>query len=175
MRARIAATAATMTGLALAVAAVPGPALAQEQADDATTAQVIVQEVINITVDESFTMSGIPGSPTATDTPVSLTVTTNNPAGYTISVQPVAATLVPPDPVANTDTIDFTDIRVEDIDTPDAFTPLDPANPITVHTQASASDPTGDDHQHNFDMEAVPFIQPDTYSGDITYLAVANQ
>src|SRR5690606_24273007 len=126
------------------------------------------QAAITITVDPTFTLAGVPGD--AATTSVSFTVTSNDPLGYTVTVQPVTTDLVPADPT-NPDTIPFSDILVED-DTA-TLVPLDPANPVTVHTQATASAPGGDTITHDYEL-TVPFVTPDDYTGEITYVATVN-
>lgn len=166
----------TAVGVALiagAAAAGSYASPAHAQTDDAeTTATVTVQSAITITVDPTFTLAGVPGD-TAT-TSVSFTVTSNDPAGYTVTVQPVGTELLPPDPGTgpgqNPDTIAFEDIEVE---AEGVLTPLDPDDPLPVYTQDTASDPGGDTIAHDYEL-VIPFIQPDDYSGAITYVATVN-
>lgn len=163
---------AAAAGIALAAAAatVSYASPAQAQTDDAaTTAVVTVQAAITIAVDATFTLAGVPGDTASTT--VSFTVTSNDPAGYTVTVQPVAADLLPPDPGTNPDTIPVTDVLVEAAD--GGLTPLDPDAPVAVHTQDTASAPEGDTNTHAYEL-TIPFVQSDDYTGEITYVATVN-
>lgn len=146
-----------------------GPAQAQT---DTTTASVAVQQVIAITVDGAFALDGVPGETAVTDPEVEFTVTTNEPDGYFVTVQPVDGEMVPPDAVENPDVIPFGDLEVANADT-GAFSPLDPDTPVEIYSQDTGSDPGGDTFTHAYQLD-VPFVQPDTYTGVITYVATVN-
>lgn len=163
--------AASVAG-AVAAAWAVAPAQAQEDTDT-TTANIIVGGAITIAdLDESFDIEGFPGDEAQTDDPVTFTVTTNNATGFNVTVQPDAAELTPAD-TENEDAIDFADLEVELIDDPGTFVSLNPAEPVEVYNQGSPTGDEGEDLAHNYEL-TIPFVQEDTYSGSITYVAAVN-
>lgn len=163
-----------LAGGALVAAATLSATPAQAQEDeDSTTANVTVDAMITITdLTESFDLVGEPGDEVTTDPSVSLTVTTNAETGYTVTVEPDDEDLVPADPVENEDVIPFSDLEVELQD--ESFTPLTPGTPIEIYSEEEPTDDTGDLIEHDYQI-TIPFVNPDTYSGDITYIAAVNE
>ena len=132
-------------GLASAavLAAVAAPATpAQAQTDGTTTVTVAVAQVLTLTdLTAAVTLSGEPGETVLVTDAVSMTVSTNNLSGYTVTVVPNAAELTA-ESAGNTDTIPFSAVEVENAT--GGFESLDPTTPVTVHTQATPSDEGGD-------------------------------
>jgi hypothetical protein len=144
-----------------------GPALAVDSTDTVDV-NVVVGSGITLTVAEtSFALTGLPGATAETTSAVSLTVTTNNPTGYTVSVQPAAATLTTTEPGV-TDTISTADIQVKD--SAGAYANLTPGSPLTVNTKGTASAVGGDAYTHDYQI-VVPFVAPATYTGTLNYVA----
>ncbi|MGW4424463.1 hypothetical protein [Streptosporangium sp. NPDC004631] len=163
-----------LVGLLVAGATVGGLSgrTAPARADtDTGSTTANVQVGLSITLSElspSFTLTGNPGAAVTTGTPVTMRVTTNNFAGYNVTVQPAAATLVGAI-VGNTDSIPMTLLEVNGPAQAGTFAALTPDTPLEVARKTSASDPDGDVINHNYRI-TVPFIRPDTYSGTINYV-----
>jgi hypothetical protein len=161
--------------LGVAGAAVLGAGLSASpaRADDdtgTTTVNVEVGSTIALTdLSPSFTLSGNPGDTVSTGaTPVTMTVTTNNFAGYTVTVEPATANLVGAIP-GNTDTVPADDLEVDGPAQGGDYENLVFGTPRTVATKASASDPDGDTVINNYRL-TVPFVRDDTYSGSLNYI-----
>jgi hypothetical protein len=153
------------------VASAVGPGAPALAATDtgSTIANVDVGSAITLTgLTPSFTLTGNPGDVASTATPVSMTITTNNFAGYTVTVEPATATLVGAIP-GNTDSIPTSDLQVAD-SVIGTFTPLIFGTPVPVFTQASASAPDGDTVAEDYQI-TIPFVRPDTYTGTLNYIA----
>jgi hypothetical protein len=170
-RARHALSALTVLGaMATGLSACAAPARADTDSDT-TTANVTVGGAITLTdLTDSFTLSGAPGdTPTTGGSPVTMKVTTNNFAGYSVTVQPASTTL---DPAisGNTDTIASNLLEVRGPSQAGAFTALTPAAPLEVATKASASAEGGDTVNNDYQI-TIPFVRPDTYTGTLNYVA----
>ena len=135
-----------------------------------TTVNVEVSSGITLTgLTASFTLTGAPGSLATTGlTPVTMLITTNNSAGYNVTVQPDAASLTGAIS-GNTDTIATSDLEVDGPTQGGAYEPLDAAVPLVVYTKTSQSGPNGDTADNNFRV-TVPAIRADTYSGSLDYI-----
>lgn len=161
-------------GLASAavLAAVAAPATpAQAQTDGTTTVTVAVAQVLTLTdLTAAVTLSGEPGETVLVTDAVSMTVSTNNLSGYTVTVVPNAAELTA-ESAGNTDTIPFSAVEVENAI--GGFESLDPTTPVTVHTQATPSDEGGDTISHDYQI-TIPSVDADNYTGTVTYVATAN-
>ncbi|MEV7005357.1 hypothetical protein [Streptosporangium sp. NPDC051022] len=155
------------------VAALPGQ-VPQARADSDTGSTVAnVQVGLSITLSDltaAFTLAGNPGQTVASGTglPVTMRVTTNNFAGYSVTVQPQAANLVGAI-AGNTDVVPVTLLQVRG-PAQVAFTALSSATPLEVARKTAASDPAGDLISNDFQI-TVPFVRPDTYSGTLNYVA----
>ncbi len=168
-RVRCAAT-ATFVALLLAGPAA-GSALAvpgQSDTDD-TQANVVVQSAISLTaLTPSFTLTGLPGGTVSQDGIVTYTVETNNLAGYAVTVQSRTATLAPT-AAGNPDSIPISALSVRETGTT-PFTPLSDTAPVTVHSQATRS-ATGGDALSNDYQVVIPFVNEDTYTATLDYVA----
>ncbi|WP_375432364.1 hypothetical protein [uncultured Friedmanniella sp.] len=160
-----AAAALMLSGLALPASAVPG------QTDDgATTANVGVTSSITLTgPTSSFTLTGAPGATVEGAAAVSMNVETNNIGGYSVTVQPATAELVPADPVANTDVIDVDQLSVRETGSP-TYQALDATAPVTVGGETERSAEGGDTIQNDYSVD-IPFVNADTYSVTLNYVA----
>lgn len=164
-----------LVGLLVAGATVGGlsgrAAPAQADTDTgSTTANVQVGLAITLSdLSPSFTLTGTPGAAVTTGgTPVTMRVTTNNFAGYNVTVQPAAADLVGAI-VGNTDTIPMTLLEVNGPVQGGTFAALTPGTPLEVANKTTASDPAGDVISNDYRI-TVPFVRPDTYSGTLNYV-----
>jgi hypothetical protein len=146
------------------------PALADTDTGS-TTANVDVSSAITLTnLTAAFTLSGSPGqTPTTGATPVTMTVTTNNFAGYNVTVVPATVNLSPAI-VGNADVIPSNDLEVDGPVQNGTFVHLTFGTPIIVATKATASAPAGDAITNNYRI-TIPFVRPDTYTGVLNYVA----
>ncbi|MBT2226560.1 hypothetical protein [Nonomuraea sp. NEAU-A123] len=135
-----------------------------------TEAHVDVSSSIVLTdLTSSFTLSGAPGETVTTGaTPVTMTVTTNNFAGYNVTVVPRAANLTPAIS-GNSNVIPSTALEVDGPAQGGAYAHLT-SNPLVVATKASPSSPGGDIITNNYRI-TIPFVRPDIYSGTLDYVA----
>lgn len=165
-----------LTAAAAAMVSVAGsPAMAAPlSADGSTIANVEVQAAIALTgLTTDFTLSGAPGATVTTGAnAVAMNVETNNRTGYSVTVQPAADELVPDDQLANGDTIPVTALAVREAGA-NAFTAFtDALTPITVHSQANRSAQGGDTITNDYQV-LIPFVNTDTYSVTLDYVATA--
>jgi len=169
IRARCA-TLLAVTALAGVAAAggLSGTAARAATSGGVTTANVTVGSAIALSgLTSSFTLTGNPGdTPTAV---VTMTVTTNNGAGYSVTVEPEAETLNPPTGDGNSATIPFGDVKVRETGT-STYTALTPGTPLEVHHQTTPSAADGDSLSDDYTI-TVPFVPNDTYTGKIDYVA----
>lgn len=157
-------------GALMAVGCLAAPALADTDTGS-TTANVDVTSAITLTdLTPAFTLTGSPGQTVTTGgTPVTMTVTTNNFAGYNVTVVPATADLSPAI-AGNTDVIPSNDLEVDGPVQAGTFVHLTFGTPIVVATKASASAPDGDSITNNYRI-TIPFVRPDTYTGVLNYVA----
>ena len=138
-------------------------------APGSTTGNVAVESAIALTVNTtSFTLTGVPGSTPVDAAAVSYKVTTNNLAGYAVTVQAAAATLAAT-AVGNTDSIPIAALSVKGDAAGAAYTPMSTAAQ-TVHTQATRSAEAGDNLVNGYQV-AIPFVIQDTYHVTLNYVA----
>ena len=175
----IAATAAVglfLGGLGATASAAPGDTSA-----DTTEANVDVETSIELSgLTTSFTLTGIPGATTTAGGTVTMTVETNNLAGYNVTVAPAPLTpALVADTAGNTDVIPIGALSVkESIAPPAAFTALSNSGapgfevgvPVTVHTQPTRSAEDGDDLSNDYQV-IIPFVNEDNYSATLDYVA----
>lgn len=159
----VAGIAMSMGETSSAAKAAPG-----ETDSDTVTANVEVLGSITLTnLTPSFTLTGRPTETVETATPVGFTVTTNNFAGYTVTVLPASAELQGTG--GNPETIPISSLLVEQI-TGGAFVPLTSGSPVELYRKTGPSASTGDDFEHDYRI-TIPFVRPDTYSATLTYVA----
>jgi hypothetical protein len=149
-------------------------AAAPAQADtdaDSTIVNVEVSSAITLTnLTPSFTLTGAPGATVTTGaTPVTMTVTTNNFAGYNVTVVPRTENLTPAIP-GSTDLIPSNDLEVDGPSQGGTYAHLTFGTPLVVATKATASAPGGDPIINNYRI-TIPFVRPDTYTGTLDYVA----
>jgi hypothetical protein len=150
----------------------PGPILPAISAQAVTSSG---STVANVTVNSAITLSNLPASFTLTgipgDTPsttITMTVTTNNFLGYSVSVEAAAANLAP-SIVGSTAVIPVGALAVRET-TVGIYTPLSSTTPRVVHSQPTASASSGDTVSNDY-QATIPFVRQDTYSGTLNYVA----
>jgi hypothetical protein len=156
--------------LGLAIAASASAAAFAATSAASTTANVTVNAsgitLSNLT--SSFTLSGDPNTTVTSGAGiVSMNVLTNNPTGYTVSVQAAAAALAGTG--GNTDTIPVADLKVKETGGA-SFTSLSSSSAVTTHNQATKSASSGDAISNDFQV-VIPFVNPDTYTVVLNYVA----
>ena len=160
-----------MTGTALGQ--ISGQVTAAQADTDTDTTIANVEVGLGITLTDltpTFTLSGLPGATVTDANAVTMRVTTNNFAGYTVTVQPASVNLTP-SIGANTDVIPMTLLEVSGPVQAGAYVPLDPANPVEVARKTTRSADEGDVITNGYQIDPIPFVRPDTYSGTLTYVA----
>jgi hypothetical protein len=134
-----------------------------------TVVTVGVGSAITLTgLTPAFSLDGTPGQTITKATAVTMTVTTNNAQGYSVTVQSAAATLTPT-VTTTTDTIPIDDLQVRETGTT-PFTPLSATAPVQVHTQDGPSAEAGDTINNDYQI-TIPFVAPDTYTATLNYVA----
>jgi len=141
-----------------------------ETASGTTVANVVVQSAISLSaLTPSFDLTGLPGATATGAAAVSMLVTTNNQAGYAVTVQARTATLRPANTTTNTDSIPIGNLGVRETGTTD-YTPVSSTAPVTVHSQTTRSAQGGDTIRNDYQVE-IPFVNSDTYSVTLDYIA----
>jgi len=159
---------ATFAGaMILPASAVPGAT-----SSDTTDAHVQVAGAILMSgLTANFTLAGLPGATVPGPGAVTMTVATNNLAGYDVTVQSATETLRPATPLTNPDSIPIAALSVRETGAT-AYTRL--AGPsggaVTVHTQGVRS-AIGGDHLSNDYSVDIPFVNTDTYTATLNYIA----
>jgi hypothetical protein len=157
--------------VAAAVAATAGSAAAAPGESDTgtTAANVAVSSSIALTaLTESFSLTGIPGATVAQNGVVTLNVETNNLAGYAVTVQSETATLAAGTP-GNVDAIPVGALSVRETGTT-PFSAMSAANTAVVHTQTTRSAEGGDALSNDYQVD-IPFVNEDTYTATLDYVA----
>jgi len=130
----------------------------------AITAQSI--ELSNLT--SAVTLTGAPHTTVGQNGAVTMTVVTNSPSGYNVTVQAATPTLTSPETGAG---IPVNDVRVRETGT-SVFRPLSATAPVTVHTQNTPSALNGDSLSNDYQAD-IPFVPTGRYSGTLDYIATA--
>lgn len=159
---------AATAGLLVAASQLPAAAAPGQTSEDTTVANVEVGSTISLSgLTPSFTLTGLAGDLITGLDAVSYTVTTNNVAGYSVTVQAESPTLDPAG--ASTDTIPIENLRVR-ADDSGAYTALSDTAAVTLRTQATRSAQGGDDYSDDYQVQ-IPFVASDTYSATLDYVA----
>ena len=147
----------------------PGSNCGPGSTDPACTATVPVraQAIALNDLTGSFALSGPPDTVAAQNGAVTMTVTTNSPAGYQVTVQAAAPDLTS---AGSTDTISMGDVDVRGTGQA-RYQSL--AAPVLVHQQSGPSALGGDLVSIDYAMD-VPFVAPGTYTGTLDYIVATN-
>jgi hypothetical protein len=158
------------TALLLAGASAGSASAAPLTSTGSTIASVTVNNAIELSaLTPSFTLTGNPGATITSTGAVSMNVKTNNTSGYSVSVVAAGDSLDPANTSANTDTIAIDRLKVRATNTTDWF-PMDDEDVVTVTTKTSRSAEGGDSISNDYQL-AVPFVNADTYSVTLNYVA----
>jgi hypothetical protein len=160
--------AVAVTALASAVTS-PVGAAPGDTAPGTTNGHVEVASAISLTgLTPDFTLSGLPGATVTGLGAVTFTVQTNNLAGYAVTVQSQTATLVA-GAAGNTDSIPIGALSVSEGGAA-AYAPLSNTSAVTVHSQTGRSAEGGDELVNDY-QAVIPFVNEDTYSVVLNYIA----
>jgi hypothetical protein len=133
-----------------------------------TVANVGVGSAITLTaLTPNFTLTGIPGETVPGVGAVTFNVATNNTAGYAVTVQSAAATMVGTG--GNTESIPIGALSVRETGTT-PYTPLSSTAPVSVHRQLTHSVAAGDSLSNDYQV-VIPFVNSDTYHATLNYVA----
>ncbi|MEV8638150.1 hypothetical protein AB0395_41505 [Streptosporangium sp. NPDC051023] len=120
---------------------------------------------------DDFTLSGSPDTTVRRDEIVTMTVTTNSPDGYSVTVLARSGRLTTT-LSGETFSIPIGSLRVREHGTT-AFSPLSPSTPVLVHTQPGPSAPSGDAISNDYEVD-IPFVPSAGYSATLDYVATTN-
>jgi hypothetical protein len=141
-----------------------------------TDAHVAVTTSVSLTgLTGQFTLTGIPGATVSGDSAVTMNVETNNLAGYDVTVESLTPTLVAGAP-SNADSIPIgaLGVRQHDASAPlAAYQALSDTATRTVHHQTTRSAEGGDTIYNDYQV-VIPFVNEDTYTATLDYIATAN-
>lgn len=133
-----------------------------------TTIAVTAQTITLSNLTSAFTLTGTPNTTPTQNSAVTMTVVTNDPNGYNLTVQAATPTLTSPETGAG---IPVTDVRVRETGT-SVFHPLSATTPVTTHTQNTRSALNGDPLSNDYQAD-IPFVPTGRYSGTLDYIATA--
>lgn len=134
----------------------------------ATTVAVTAQSIVLSDLTSAFTLAGGPNTSTARDGAVTMTVVTNSPGGYNVSVQAATPTLTS---AGTGGAIPINDLHVRESGT-SAYRPLSATSPVTTHTQTTPSAQNGDPLSNDYQAD-IPFVPSGHYTATLDYIATA--
>ena len=100
-----------------------------------------------------------------------MNVRTNNKTGYTVTVQAAAANMV--GTAGNTDVIPVSAMSVRNTTTGGAYTAISSSAAVTVASTSVKSTGAGDTVNNDYQI-AIPWVNADTYSVTLNYIAANN-
>jgi hypothetical protein len=154
---------------ALACMGLPAIAAPGDTSTGSTTANVDVTTAIALTgLTSAFTLTGLPGATVTASGAVTMTVTTNNLAGYAVTVESAAPVLAAT-AGSNPDSIPITALGVRETGGT-TFTALSSTGTDTVHSQGTRSAEIGDTVSNDYQV-VIPFVNEDTYTTTLNYIA----
>jgi uncharacterized repeat protein (TIGR01451 family)/fimbrial isopeptide formation D2 family protein len=130
------------------------------------TTPVTAQSIVLSDLTSAFTLTGGPNTTTARDAAVTMTVVTNSPTGYNVTVRAAAPALTRPGTAA---TIPVTALHVRETGTT-VFQPLSATGPVITHTQTIPSAQNGDPLSNDYEAD-IPFVPSGRYTGTLDYIA----
>jgi hypothetical protein len=134
-----------------------------------TQANVAVSSAIALTgLTPSFTLTGVPGATVTGLGAVTMNVATNNLAGYAVTVESATATMAGA-AGGNADSVPIGALSVRESATT-TYSPLSSTLVRTVHTQSTKSVEGGDALSNDYQV-VIPFVNEDTYTATLNYIA----
>ncbi|MFJ6197286.1 beta strand repeat-containing protein [Micromonospora sp. NPDC092111] len=134
-----------------------------------TDTGVTPQTITLSSLTSGFTLTGPVQTTASLPEAVTMTVTTNSPTGYLVSVQALASELTPA-LSGNPDTIPIGNLLVRETGT-DTFQPLSDEFGVTVHRQSGPSAAGGDAISNDYEV-LIPNVVADEYSATLEYVAI---
>jgi hypothetical protein len=160
---------AVSTGLAAAGIGIA--ALAAVPAYAAPTANVGVGNVLTLSgLTAAFALSGAPATTQTGLSAVTMNVKTNNRTGYNVTVQAASASMVGVT-VGNTDTIPVSALTVKN--NLGVYTAMSNSAATTVALTAVKTTGIGDTVTNDYEV-VIPWVNADTYSVSLNYIAANN-
>jgi large repetitive protein len=132
------------------------------------TVAITAQSITLSELTPAFTLTGVPHTIATRDGAVTMTVVSNSPSGYNVTVQAATPSLTTPETGAS---IPINDLRVRETGTT-VFRPLSATVPVTTHTQTTPSALNGDPLSNDYQAD-IPFVPTGRYSGTLDYIATA--
>ena len=129
---------------------------------------ILAQSILLSDLVNGFTLTGVPGATVDGIGAVSLTVVTNSPAGYTVTVQAGSPVLVGSGTGAS---IPISALKVRESGTT-TFQPLSSTVSVPIHQQSTPSAQNGDLLSTDYEVE-IPFVPSGRYSTVLNYVASA--
>ncbi|GAB2863961.1 hypothetical protein GCM10027176_77330 [Actinoallomurus bryophytorum] len=153
-----------------AVSSVDGSNCPSGGLDDRCTATVAVtaRSIVLSELTPAFTLTGIPHTTPTRNGAVTMTVATNSPSGYNVTVQAATPSLTSPQTGA---AIPIANVRVRETGA-FIFRSLSATTPVTTHTQTTPSALNGDSLSNDYQVD-IPFVPTGRYSGTLDYIATA--
>jgi hypothetical protein len=130
-----------------------------------TSITVDAQSISLTDVPTGFTLAGEPYETVTSDGVVAMTVTTNSPTGFLVTLQPVSTVF--DSTTADGETIPISALKVRQTGT-SSFTALS-SEALTTYLQTGPSTPGGVAVSNDFQM-VIPFVPPGTYTATLDYL-----
>jgi len=132
-----------------------------------SSAVAVIPITISLTgLSSSIVLSGLPGTTVHQLHAVTMTVITNSPSGYDVTVQATSSALTA---LGTTDTIPVSDLLVRESGET-AYQPLSGTIPDLIHQQDGPSSPSGDLISNDYEIN-IPSVLSGTYSTSLTYIA----
>ncbi|MCW2865487.1 MAG: hypothetical protein JWP48_7195 [Actinoallomurus sp.] len=132
------------------------------------TVGVTAQSIVLSELTPAFTLTGVPHTTATRAGAVTMTVVTNSPGGYNVTVQAATPALTAPETGAS---IPVNDLRVRETGTT-VFQPLSATAPVLTHNQTTPSALNGDPLSNDYQAD-IPFVPTGRYSGTLDYIATA--
>ncbi len=133
-----------------------------------TTVAVTAVSLVLTDLTSAFTLAGSPNTTTSQDGAVTMTVVTNSPGGYNVTVKSTTPQLTSPATGAD---IPINDLRVRETGTT-PYQPLSSSVPVITHTQTVPSAQNGDPLSNDYQAQ-IPFVPSGRYSATLDYIATA--
>ncbi|MEO5877528.1 MAG: hypothetical protein ABIS86_01515 [Streptosporangiaceae bacterium] len=127
---------------------------------------VVAQKITLGDLTDSFTLSGPPGTTARADAAVSMTVVSNSPGGYNVTVRSEADALTA---AGSTLSIPISGLRVRETGTLN-YQILSSVLAVPIHQESGPSAATGDLVRSDYEL-LIPFVPSGTYSGSLNYIA----
>ena len=158
---------ATTAALVGAMSGIASAAPGDTSSGDTEANVAVASAIVLSGLTPSFTLTGVPGATVTGPGVVTMNVSTNNLAGYAVTVESATPSMAA-GTSTNTDSVPIGALSVRESGSP-AFTPLSDTSPVTVHSQPTRSESVGTTINNDFQV-VIPFVNNDTYSATLNYI-----